>query len=183
MVLALLGVQPPPAVDSLAVYSAIMEQVKTEFPARAVALATTRSGVECMPFCGVQLRDPDGEAVETITSAPNIDHSVTLMDSLRARGLIQDTCAVQEGGYGCPGFPEHVFVALGEITEQPKRGPPPVTGGIWVKVAFLVPCTGECTAIRASEHYQPDAFGYWYLLQQGTNGMWVIIRRAPGFAV
>jgi hypothetical protein len=177
-----LSVQHPPTVDSLAVYSAILEQVRAEFPARAVALAQTRSGVDCMPLCGVQLRDPGNGAIEAVASAPpDVDHSVALLDSLRARGLIQDACAVREGWYGCPELPEHLFVALGEITSQPRRGPEPVTEGVWVKVALLVPCTGECTARRASEHYHPEAFGYWYLLRQEADGTWVIIRRAPGF--
>lgn len=177
-----LGMQQQPTVDSLGVYSAILEQVRAEFPARAVALANTRSGVDCMPLCGVHLRDPGNGAAEAVASPPpDANHSAALLDSLRARGVIQDACAVQEGWYGCPEFPEHLFVALGDITSQPTRGPEPVTEGVWVKVALLVPCTGDCTARRASEHYHPETFGYWYLLRQGADGTWVIIRRAPGF--
>ena len=176
-----LAVQPPSPVDSLAVYSEILEQVRAEFPARPVALARTRSGVDCMPLCGVRLRDPDGSAADAVASAPDIDHSATLLDSLRARGLIEATCAVREEWYGCPEFPEHLFVALGEITDRPKQGPEAVAGGVWVKVALLVPCTGDCAARRASERYHPDALGYWYLLRQGTSGTWAIVRRAPGF--
>jgi len=177
-----LGVQQPPAVDSISVYAEILKQVRTEFPAQPVALAKTRSGVECMPLCGAHLRDPDGTAAP-VTPSPDIEHSAALLDSLRARGVIEESCAVREGWYGCPDYPEHLFVALGEITTHPIRGPEPVAGGIWVKVALLVPCIGDCATRRTSDRYHPDAFGYWYLLRQGADGAWGIVRRAPGFTV
>lgn len=175
-----LGARQPPATDSLAVYAEILEQVRAEFPARPVALATTRSGVDCMPLCGVRLRDP-GAAVDTtvMASAPGVEHSPALLDSLRARGLVQQACAVRQGWYGCPDYPEHLFVALGEITAQPVNGPAPVADGIWVKVALLVPSTGSCGQTREPCH--PDAMGYWYLLRQAADGAWSIVRRAPAF--
>ena len=175
-----LGARQPPAVDSLAVYSEILEQVRTEFPARAVALARTRSGVRCMPLCGVRLRDPDAAADTTVVnSAPEAEHSFALLDSLRTRGLIERTCGVREGWYGCPDYPEHLFVALGEITTHPEHGPEPVADGVWVQVALLVPCTRNCS--HTSERHHPDAMGYWYLLRQADDGTWEIVRRAPGF--
>src|SRR5687768_8713504 len=121
-----LTMQQPPVVDSVLVYSEILAQVRAEFPARAVALATTRSGVECMPLCGAGLRDPDGGTSDIVDSAPEITHSTELLNSLRSRGLVEDTCEVREGWYGCPDHPEHLFVALGEITTRPRRGPEPV---------------------------------------------------------
>jgi hypothetical protein len=175
-----LGAQQPPAVDSLAVYARILDQVRTEFPARPVALATTRSGVDCMPLCGVRLRDPDAAVDTTVmASAPGADHSAALLDSLRTRGLIERTCAVRQGWYGCPDYPEHLFVALGEIVTHPVNGPASVEDGVWVKVALLVPSTGSCGQTREPCH--PDAMGYWYLLRQEAGGTWVIVRRAPGF--
>jgi hypothetical protein len=175
-----LAVLQPPAVDSLAVYAAILEQVRGEFPARPVALARTRSGVECMPLCGVRTRDPDGTA-ETVLVAPEVEHSAELLDSLRARRLIDDTCAVREGVYGCIDYPQHLFIALGEITAHPKRGPEPVGDGVWVQVALLIPCAVDCAAQQGRTGYHPDAFGYWYLMRPGCDGTWTIVRRAPGF--
>lgn len=176
-----LGAWQPPAVDSLAVYSEILEQVRTEFPGRPVALAKTRSGADCMPLCGVQLRDPDGAAGTTsgTSGAPEVSHSPALLDSLRTRGLIEHACATRDGWYGCPDYPEHLFVALGEITTHPKGGPEPVADGVWVKVALLVPCAANCS--RTGGHAHPDAIGYWYLLRQAPDGTWTIVRRAPGF--
>lgn len=181
ILLLALGVQPWPAVDSVEVYSTILEQVRAEFPGRPVALATTRSGVECMPLCGVRLRNPDEGAGETAPATSAVDHSVALLESLRARGLVQAACTVREGWYGCPDHPEHLFVGLGEISRRPTSGPEPVPGGVWVKVALLVPCTEHCAAGRAGEHDHPEALGYWYLLRQGTDGTWTVMRRAPGF--
>jgi hypothetical protein len=180
LLLLALPARQPPAVDSLAVYSEILGQVRTEFPGRPVALATTRSGVDCMPLCGVRLRDP-GAAVDTtvIVSPPGADHSPALLDSLRTRGLIGHPCAVRQGWYGCPDYPEHLFVALGEITTRPVNGPAPVADGVWVKVALLVPGTGSCGQTREPCH--PDAMGYWYLLRRAADGTWAIVRRAPGF--
>lgn len=180
LLLLALGARQPPAVDSLAVYAEILEQVRTEFPGRAVALAKTRSGVDCMPLCGVRLRDPDGAVDTTVVAvAPGADHSLALLDSLRARGLIESACAVRQGWYGCPDYPEHLFVALGEIAANPKNGPRPAADGVWVKVALLVPSTESCGPAREPCH--PDALGYWYLLRQAGDGTWTIVRRAPGF--
>ena len=176
-----LGGWQPPAVDSLAVYSEILEEVRTEFPGRAVALAKTRSGADCMPLCGARLRDPDGVAgaMTPADAASEVSHSPALLDSLRTRGLIEHACATREGWYGCPDHPEHLFVALGEITTHPKRGPAPEADGVWVKVALLVPCTDHCS--QTGGHAHPDAMVYWYLLRQAPGGAWEIVRRAPGF--
>jgi hypothetical protein len=174
-----LGAHQPPDVDSVAVYAEILRQVRTEFAADSLVLAKTRSGVDCMPMCGARLRSPDG-AGSIVTDSAQIQHSVALLDSLRALRLVEYTCAVRDQWYGCPDYPEHLFVALGEITSEPRRGPEPVMGGVWVKVALLVPCKAD-RPDPAGDPCHADALGYWYLLQQKAGGGWTIVRRAPGF--
>lgn len=178
-----LGVQQASPVDSLAVYSAILSQVKEEFPGHQIALAETRSGVDCMPLCGVSLRDPDTHTNSPATRPADVAHSRQLMDALRSRGLVDETCRVEEGWYGCRAYPGYLFVALGQITARPPRGPDPVEGGVWIKVALLVPCGERCTGPDADEMSHPEAFGYWYLLQPNSDGGWSVVRRAPAFAV
>jgi hypothetical protein len=169
-------------VDSLAVYSAVLQQVRNEFPAHAIVLAETRSEVACMPICGAALRDPGGTA-EPAPRIPKVDHSPALLARLRERGLIAATCVVPELHYGCADNVGRLFVALGEIAAAPAGGPAPEEGAVWVKVAFLVPCVRDCPTPGSESRHVPDAFGYWYLLRADACGSWTIVRRAPGFAV
>jgi hypothetical protein len=177
-----MGFQAGPAVDSVAVYSAILSQVRSEYPGQEITLSETRSGVECMPHCGAMLRDPGGVAPEPAVGPAPVNHSPGLLRALRQRRRIEATCAVRPDDFGCSEQPRRLFVALGEISSAPRRGPAPVEGGVWVQVAFLVP--DACgTGTRAAESSFPDAFGYWYLLRQNDDGAWIVIQRAPWFAV
>lgn len=169
-----------PSVDSAAVYSAILTQVRAEHPALPVALAETRSGVACMPHCGARLRDADA-AAPAAEERVGESHSAVLLSALTERGLVDRTCAVRPRVFGCPDAPAHLFVALGEISAEPPEGPPPVPGGVWVRAAFLVPCERDCTR-APGEPYFPDAFGSWFLLEADACGAWRVVRRLPAFA-
>jgi hypothetical protein len=175
--------QTGPGIDSVAVYSAILTQVRSEFPGRPIALAESRSDVECMPLCGAGLHDPNGPAEATGLATPGVEHSPALLAALKERKLVDATCVVPERTFGCAEREDHLFVALGEITATPPEGPEPIEGGLWVKAAFLVPPTGSCAAPASDRACIPDAFGYWYLLHPQPDGTWIIVRRAPSFVV
>jgi hypothetical protein len=177
-----LSLQQSPGVDSVQVYAAILNRVRDAYPELPVLMSETRKGVACMPHCGAQLRDLDAEPADA-AETPTGNHSSQVLDSLRRLELIDRTCPVQERVFGCLGHPGYLFVALGEISEAPDGGPAPVRGGVWVRTAFLVPCTTNCRERSADEPYFPDAFGLWFLLQPREDGTWEIVRNVPAFAI
>lgn len=175
-----LALFPPTQADSVEIYSAILRQVEAEYPGQRVVLAETRSGVRCMPVCGVALHDPEGSPVPSAPT-PEVSHSPGLLRELRDRGLIDATCAVQERFFGCEGYSGHLFVALGQIEHTPRFGPVPVDRGLWVQTAFLVPCASAVRDVPSGKSCHPEMFGYWYLLVPSENGTWTVARRHPGF--
>jgi hypothetical protein len=172
------------ATDSADVYAAILQDVRREYRGLPVALAETRAGVACMPHCGARIRDPDGAAAPEAPPGDG-DHSPALLRDLRSRGLIDHVCAVVASRFGCSDYPGHLFVALGDLSAAPTGGPAAVDGAVWVKAAFLVPCTHarRCPQPGSDAPYFPDAFGTWFLLKPGPDGNWHILRRAPAFFV
>lgn len=177
-----LSLQPGPEPDSVQVYAAILTQVRAAYPDLPVLLSETRAGVECMPHCGARLRDPDG-GVFRLAEVPTGDHSPELLRRLKDLSLVDSTCLVQERVFGCLRHPRFLFVALGEISEAPKRGPAPVAESVWVRTAFLVPCRVDCRERSADEPYFPDAFGLWFLLRPRPDGSWEVVRTVPAFAI
>jgi hypothetical protein len=179
LVLALHSIPP---IDSAAVYAPILEELRAEYPHLPIVLSETRSGVECMPHCGAELREPDGGWVPR-SAAEAVDHSSALIEALRSGGLVDASCPVQPRVFGCADHPRHLFVALGEISARPAAGPPEVEGAVWVKVAILVPCDIRCPSADPDEPYFPDGFGLWYLLQPDRAGGWQVVRRTPAFFI
>jgi hypothetical protein len=177
MIVALRAAVPVP-VDTTAIYSAVLAQLHTEYPATPFVLAETRSGVACMPHCGVAFR---GASPGDSSTAQ--DHSPALMEQLRQAGLIDATCTVPERTFGCAGPAGHIFVALGEVQTSPPDGPPAVEGGYWVKVALLVPCARGCAPADSGDGAMPNGFGYWELVKQDDRGAWQVARRLPAFAL
>lgn len=184
LLLALSFVLGAPVLDTAEVYAPILQEVRRQYRGIPIALAETRSDVECMPHCGAQLRDP-GSAFQPDTARARIDHSESVLRSLRARGLIDVSCRVREMTFGCGDYPGFLFVALGAVSPAPVGGPAQVDGAVWVKAAFLVPCmyAGRCPRPDSHDPYFPDATGVWFLLQPGTDGEWQVIRRVPAFAI
>jgi hypothetical protein len=185
LLLLALGLQlGSPVPDPAEVFPPILQDVRRQYRGIPVAMAETQSDVECMPHCGAQLRDPDS-SFRPDTVRAQVDHSEAVLSALRARGLIDVSCRVQESTFGCGDYPGFFFVALGEISAAPAGGPARVEGAVWVKAAFLVPClyTGRCPPPDSDDPYFPDAFGVWFLLQPGFDGAWQIIRRVPAFAI
>ena len=171
-----LAMQTGPLPDSAAIYSVLLRGVRAENPGVPVVLAETRSGVECMPHCGAILDgEPGVEAAEHTA-----EHGAELAKTLRERGLIEATCRASPNTFGCAGHPGHIFVGLGEISERPRSGPPPVEGPYWVKVALLLPCGASC-ASAGPAHL--DAFGYWALVRRRADGTWHMVRRLPAFVL
>ncbi|HEX2205155.1 MAG TPA: hypothetical protein VHG91_17720 [Longimicrobium sp.] len=179
--LAVFALQVTP-VDSAAVYGALLERVRAEYPAFPVVLSEA-SDVECMPICGAVLRDPDRSANPPTPRLPRRSHPPELLDRLRSRGLVDATCEAVALRFGCKGYPRHLFVALGEIEPHPARGPRPVDGGVWVRVALLVPCTNDCPAPGSTDPYFPNGHGLWLLLEPGENGAWAVERTEPWFMI
>jgi hypothetical protein len=164
--------------DTTDIYSVVLREIRTEYPGLPVVLAETRSGVACMPHCGAQLREPD-QTARPEERDPRVDvHSAATVQQLRERGLVQETCAVQQNTFGC-GPAGNLFVGLGSIEESPRNGPPPVEGALWVKAAVLVPCTksggGGCRI--------PEAMGWWFLVSAAAGCEWNVVRRLPAFAI
>lgn len=178
--IAALSLQQPP-VDTAAVYAGVLEVVRAERPALPVVLARTRSGVACMPLCGAGLRDPDRPPEPERNSIAATEHSPAVIRRLMERGLVDATCDAAPRTFGCRGFREHLFVALGEVQESPVAGPRPVEGGVWVKVALLAPCGERCPKPGSDEPYFPDGYGLWYLLKPGEDGSWKVAERMPAF--
>jgi hypothetical protein len=170
-----------PAVDTAAVYAGVLEVVRAEHPELPVVLARTRSGVACMPLCGAGLRAPDQPPEPERDSIVATEHSSALIGRLMERGLVDAACDVAPRTFGCRGFREHLFVALGEVQESPVEGPRRVEGGVWMKVALLAPCGERCPKPGSDEPYFPDGYGLWYLLKPGDDGAWRVAQRMPAF--
>lgn len=180
--LAAFALQVTP-VDSVAVYATLLERVREAYAAFPVVLSEA-SDVECMPICGAVLRDPDRSADPSAAPRmPRREHAPELLDRLRSRGLVDATCQAVALVFGCKGYPRHLFVAMGEIESNPVRGPRPVEGGVWVRVALLVPCTTRCPQPGSTDPYFPDGFGLWFLLNPDENGAWAVARTAYWFAI
>lgn len=188
VILGLHGCAPPAAVsppvvthvDTAAIYSVLLRKVRDAYPGLPILLAETRSGVACMPHCGARFRGGAG-GTEPPTSSQ--DHSPALIQLLRDRGLVQATCIVPERTFGCLGHPGELFIGLGEIQTAPPRGPLPVEGGVWVKVALLVPCETDCRTPAPGEPYFPDGFGLWFLLKPRADATWEVVGSEPAFAL
>ena len=170
-------------VDSAAVYATLLERLRAEYPEFPVVLAETRSGVGCMPICGAALREPDRPAPPPAPPVEARAHSPELIGRLRSRGLVDATCEARALTFGCKGYPRHLFVALGEIQPTLPQGRRPVEGGVWVRMAVLVPCTTDCPRPGSTDPYFPNGYGLWFLLTPGENGAWEVVGREPWFAI
>ncbi|HZG44156.1 MAG TPA: hypothetical protein VEY93_14505 [Longimicrobium sp.] len=152
------------AVDTTAVYSAILREVRAQNPSSPVVLATARSAVECMPTCGAFSDVGDAQPDETT-------HPPALLDALRDAGLINSVCDVPIRTFGCTGLPGQVFVALGPITDDTPEGGARHEGAVWVKVAIIRPIPGDS-----------EAYGYRALVGQDGCG-WRVIRTRIEFLI
>jgi hypothetical protein len=170
-----------PSVDTAAVYSVLLQDVRAHHPGLPVVLAETRSGVDCMPLCGATYQGAPLAREGEHGRDPPESHSAALLRDLRSRGLAEATCVVPERTFGCRDHPGHLFVGLSEIREKPPHGPSPVDGGWWVRVAVLVPCRENCGSRQANEPQFPDGYGYWTLLRRGADGAWRLVGRQPAF--
>jgi hypothetical protein len=178
----LLGVFTPPVqapVDSVAVYSAILSEVRTHRPGLPIVLGDSRSGVACMPHCPANFREGVLADQQEHRDGPTT-HSPEVLSALLKRGLIEAWCKTPDATLGCHGHPGHMFIGLGTISAAPSRGPPPEQDGLWVRVAFLLP--GSCDHVEEEAACFPDAFGFWYLMTE-EDGAWSVKRRWPAFAV
>lgn len=156
-----------PPVDTAAVYGAVLQEIRAEYPADRVVLSETWSDVACLPLCG----DPGNRQ----------EHSAKTLRALRTRGLIEGTCRVPPNMLGCASYPEYgsehpyMFVALGEIEKSNPKGEPrgaPANGGVWVLGVTIRGCADErCRT--------PDASGYKYLVQRDKHGAWIVVWRRP----
>ena len=169
-------------VDSLEIYSALLQKIRGAYPGFPVLLAETRSGVACMPHCGATYRGRPVDERSTNAVEPQ-DHSPELLRRLLDRGLVQATCVVPERTFGCLGRRGQIFVGLGEIQASPPGGPRPVEGGVWVKVVLLLPCTVDCRPREPGEPYFPDGFGLWFLLKPHGDATWEVVTTEPAFSL
>ena len=186
VVAAALGIGAPApadtgAVDTVAIYSIVLADLHADYPRGSFVLAETRSGVECMPACGAGLRDPDTAAKPSPQATASIDHSPALIARLRRAGLIDATCPVRDRTYGCRAARGRIFVALGEVEDNP-RGPPwnGKDGEYWVKVALLSPGPPDPCEAEAGT---ADGFGYWMFVKREDSGRWRLVQRLIAFSI
>ena len=110
-------------------------------------------------------------------------HGPSLVAKLRENKLIDGTCSVTPGVFGCAEATKSVFVALGEIAARPEGSPPAVEGSYWVRVAILNLLPSPCSPTRDPEDAHPEGFGYWALVRQEEDGTWRLVRRLPAFSM
>ena len=167
------------AVDTFAVYSIVLAELHADHPRGSFVLAETRSGVECMPRCGAGLRDPDTAAKPQAQAAASIDHSPALIARLRRAGLVDATCPVRDRTFGCRAARGRVFLALGEVEDNPP-GPPwnGKDGEYWVKVALLL-APGPCGGPSEGDAWMADGVVYWMFVKR-EEGRWRLVQRLYG---
>jgi hypothetical protein len=182
MLLAALQIAGSPSPDSAAVYTLLLQGVRTEHPDARIILSETRSGVRCMPHCGASSSaetPPDSRE----RPADETRHGPSLVAALREKKLIDGTCPVTPRVFGCPEAARSVFVGLGEIAERPEGSPPAVEGSYWVRVAILDRHPSPCSSETDPEDSEPEGFGYWALVRRQPDGTWRLVRRMPAFSV
>jgi hypothetical protein len=112
MLLAALQLAGSPPMDSAAVYTLLLHEVRAEHADARIILSETRSGVSCMPHCGASA--PDGTLIDSQTG-PGIEvtHGPSLVAKLREEKLIDGTCPVTPRVFALvPEAAKSVFVGL-----------------------------------------------------------------------
>lgn len=168
---ATLALQPQPAMDTVAVYAAVLQEIRAEYPGRSVVLSETRSDVECMPRCSGTVWSEDGK--EPVTWE---EHAAELVQQLKHRGLVDATCRTRESVLGCRDYSGHLFVALGTIqgdTPQPGTGE---DAGVWILAVTHAGCS---TPMGEKGCRFFDAMGIRYLVKKDEAGVWKVVRRRP----
>ena len=149
----LLGPQTP--VDTVAVYDAVLHEIRTEHPSLPVALSA---------------RPWDAEPCAAPCAEPK-PHSDRVLRRLRSEGVVDAVCVVPENHLNCPTEARKLFVALGRIRSTAPAGLETRPGGVWVRATTIVPCGSDCRV--------PEIIARQYLLTRDDTGTWRIRDTKP----
>ncbi|HEX8691299.1 MAG TPA: hypothetical protein VF746_02565 [Longimicrobium sp.] len=154
--------------DSVEVYAALVAELRAAHPGLAIALDESPYEHCTPPFCDEVVASGRFPEVADLPSR----HAAGLVETLRRRGLIQETCRRAAGTVGC-GVRGAMYVGLGPIRDRPPGSGPPIPQGVWVQATTVVPCGPGCHA---------DVYGDWYRLEGGAGG-WKVVQMLPAFVV
>jgi hypothetical protein len=152
-------------VDTAAVYSAILTDLRIDYPEEAIALAENRADEHCMFVCPDRQNQPR--------------HSTEVLSALHERRVVNFTCQTTPGILGCHGLPNGaVLVALGPVQTrllqygENYRRPefstwPQTPNDVWVFASFYV--------MESNRHPVPQSYAYRFLLRKNDSGEWRVM--------
>lgn len=158
----LLALPPQPQVDTTAVYSVVLQQLRSEHPGGPILLSETWADLHCRVYCADTVQ----------TSGPHR----RVIEELRLKGLVDGSCHPSAGSCATAGS-AHGFVALSPIGTERVGIPPHLgftewplqPGDVWVLVHKSIPCRqSACHA---------DTLAWLFLLRPGPDGSWAVHRR------
>jgi hypothetical protein len=135
-----------------------------------------------MPHCGASAPD-ESPIISEPRRRDETKHGPVLLAQLREKKLIDGTCSVSPGVFGCAEAANSVFVGLGDIAERPEGSPPATEGAYWVRVAILDMRRSPSSCPVDKDVAHPEGFGYWALVREQEDGTWGVVRRLPAFSM